>query len=64
MKYFNNEKNENLKNTGSLIGVGAAIGAAVFVATNEPTWIGVGIAVGAAIGWLIPKDKNEGGKYG
>ena len=52
-KYFNNRGN-----AGNWIGVGAAIGAAVFVATNEPTWIGVGIAVGAAIGWLKPKEKR------
>ena len=27
--------------TGNWVGVGAAIGAAVFAATNEPAWIGV-----------------------
>tara|TARA_B100001173_G_scaffold259416_1_gene232337 strand:- start:433 stop:588 length:156 start_codon:yes stop_codon:yes gene_type:complete len=43
------KKYENLKNTGSWIGVGTAIGAAVFAATNEPTWIAVGVAVGAAL---------------
>ena len=52
-KNFNNRGN-----AGNCIGVGAAIGAAVFVATNEPTWIGVGITVGAAIGWLKPKEKR------
>lgn len=31
------------------VGVGAAIGAAVFAATNEPAWIGVGVAIGAAL---------------
>ena len=40
---------KNLKNTGGWIGVGAAIGAAVFAATKEPTWIAVGVAVGAAL---------------
>ena len=43
------KKYENLKNTGSWIGLGTAIGAAVFAATNEPTWIAVGVAVGAAL---------------
>lgn len=43
------KKNENLKNTGGWIGVGTAIGVAVFAATNEPTWIAVGVAVGAAL---------------
>ena len=60
-------KQKNLKNrdnAGNWIGAGTAIGAAVFVATNEPTWIAVGIAIGAAIGWRKPKDKSEGGKHG
>ena len=43
------KKNNNLKNTGVWIGVGTAIGAAVFAATKEPTWIAVGVAVGAAL---------------
>ena len=43
------KKYENLKNTGSWIGLGTAIGAAVFAATNEPTWLAVGVAVGAAL---------------
>ena len=34
---------------GNWVGVGAAIGAAVFAATNEPAWIGVGVAIGAAL---------------
>ena len=55
---------KNRDNAGNWIGVGAAIGAAFIVATNEPTWIAVGIAVGAAIGWRKTKDKNEGGKHG
>ena len=59
-----NKKFKNSDNGGNWIGVGTAIGASVFVATNEPTWIAVGIAVGAAIGWRKPKDKNEGGKHG
>ena len=59
-----NKKLKNHGNAGNWIGVGTAIGAAVFVATNEPTWIAVGIAVGAAIGWRKPKDKSEGEKHG
>tara|TARA_B100000035_G_scaffold270707_1_gene245125 strand:- start:42 stop:197 length:156 start_codon:yes stop_codon:yes gene_type:complete len=43
------KKYDNLKNTGSWIGVGTAIGAAVFAVTNEPTWIAVGVAIGAAL---------------
>jgi len=54
-----NKKSDNLKNTGSWIGVGTAIGAAVFAVTNEPTWIAVGVAVGAALSWNKPKNKNE-----
>jgi len=48
-------KSKNFKNTGSWIGVGTAIGAAVFATTNEPTWIAVGVAVGAALSWRKPK---------
>ena len=59
-----NKRFKNSDNAGNWIGVGTAIGAAVFVATNEPTWIAVGIAIGAAIGWRRTKDKNEGGKHG
>ena len=59
-----NKKFKNFNNAGNWIGVGTAIGAAVFVATNEPTWIAVGIAVGAAIGWRKPEDKSEGVKHG
>ena len=43
------KKNDNLKNTSGWIGVGTAIGVAVFAITNEPTWIAVGVAVGAAL---------------
>ena len=43
------KKNNNFKNTGGWIGVGTAIGAAVFAATNEPVWIGIGVAIGAAL---------------
>tara|TARA_B100001121_G_scaffold307282_1_gene328438 strand:- start:559 stop:729 length:171 start_codon:yes stop_codon:yes gene_type:complete len=53
------KKTENIKNTGSWIGVGTAIGAAVFAVTNEPVWIAVGVAIGAAIGWRKPNDKND-----
>ena len=35
--------------SGNWIGVGTAIGAAVFAATNEPVWIGIGVAIGAAL---------------
>ncbi len=49
---------KKIKNTGSMIGVGTAIGAAVFAATNEPTWLAVGVALGAALSWRKPKNKN------
>jgi hypothetical protein len=38
--------------------VGSAIGAAVFSATNEPTWIAIGVVFGAALSWKKPKIKN------
>ena len=51
-----NKKFKNSNNGGIWIGVGTAIGAAVFAATNEPVWIAVGVAVGAALGWQKPED--------
>ena len=51
-----NKKSNNLKNTGNWIGVGTAIGVAVFAATKKPTWIAVGVAVGAALAWKKPKN--------
>ena len=41
-------------NAGNWVGVGAALGAAVFAATNEPVWIAVGVAIGAALSWQKP----------
>lgn len=52
-----NKKFNNLKNDGSWIGVGTAIGVAIGVATNEPTWIALGVAIGAALGWKKIKKK-------
>lgn len=51
--------NKKFKNSGGWIGVGTAIGAAFYVATNDPTWIAVGVAIGAALSWQKPKKKNE-----
>ncbi len=57
IKMGNISKGSN--NSGNWIGVGTAIGAAVFAATNEPVWIAVGVAIGAAVGWRKPKGQNE-----
>ena len=54
-----NKRTKTSRDVGNWIGVGTAIGAAVFAATNEPVWIAVGVAIGAAIGWRKPKDKND-----
>ena len=51
--------NKKIKNTGSMIGVGTAIGAAVFAATNEPTWLAVGVALGAALSWRKPQNNYD-----
>ena len=37
------------KNLASTLGLGTAIGVAIFAATNEPVWIAVGVALGAAL---------------
>ena len=54
-----NNRLKNSKNGGNWIGVGTAVGAAFFAATNEPVWIAVGVAIGAALGWRKPKNKKE-----
>ena len=54
-----NKKLKNSNNAGNWIGVGTAIGAAVFAATNEPVWIAVGVAIGAALGWQKPKKQDD-----
>ncbi len=50
-----NQKFKNSGNAGTWIGVGTAIGTAVFAATKEPAWIAVGVAIGAALGWQKSK---------
>ena len=52
------KKYNNLKNTGNWIGVGTAIGVAVYSLTNEPTWIAVGVAVGAALSFMRLKSQK------
>ena len=51
------KKERTFDNTDNWVGVGTAIGAAVFAVTKEPVWIGVGVAVGAALAWRKPQKK-------
>lgn len=44
-----NKKPRPSWNAGTLIAVGAAIGAGMFAATSEPLWIAVCIGIGAAL---------------
>ena len=44
-----NKTFKNFSNAGAWVGLGTAIGAAVFAATNEPVWIAIGVAIGAAL---------------
>lgn len=53
-----NKKFKNSGKTGTWVGVGTAIGIAVFAATNEPVWIAVGVAIGAALSSQKPKDSR------
>ena len=53
------KKCKNSDNSGNWIGIGTAIGAAVYAVTNEPVWIAVGVAIVAALGWRKPKNKNK-----
>ena len=55
---LSDNKNKNPNKAANLIGVGTAIGAVIFAATNEPTWLAVGVAVGAALSWQKSKIKN------
>ncbi len=48
-------KKKSIRNSGAWVGVGTAIGVAIYAVTNEPTWIAVGVAVGAALSWRKPK---------
>lgn len=50
--------NFHFDKAGNWIGVGVAIGAVIFVLTNEPVWIALGVALGAALGFSRKKDKN------
>ncbi len=54
-----NNKSKNPNNVGSWIGVCTAIGAGMYAATNEPTWIAVGVAIGAALGTQKPKGQKD-----
>ena len=54
-----NKKFKNSNNGRIWIGVGTAIGTAVFAATNEPVWIAVGVAMGAALSRRKPENKNK-----
>jgi amino acid transporter len=49
-----NDKKKSFKN-GSMLGIGTAIGAAIFAATNEPVWLAVGVALGAALSYRKSK---------
>ena len=50
---------ENSHRADDLIDVGAALEAAVFVATHEPVWIVWGIAMGAALGCQKPQERGD-----
>ena len=52
-------KKKNFDNSGAWIGVGAAVGAAIYAATKEPTWLAVGVAIGAALSWNKPQKSDD-----
>lgn len=51
-KIFHSDK------AGNWIGVGVAIGAAIFALTGEPVWIAIGVAIGSALGFRRKKDTH------
>jgi putative flippase GtrA len=42
-------------NTGTWIGVGTAIGAGMFAATDEASWIAIGIGIGTVFSFVSRK---------
>jgi putative flippase GtrA len=42
-------------NTGTWIGVGTAIGAGMFAATDEASWIAIGIGIGTVLSFVSRK---------
>ncbi len=54
----NNSKNRVPESAGNWIGIGTAIGAAIFAATGEATWMALGVAIGAALSWQKSKNKK------
>ena len=58
-KIKRDSKSKNSNNAGNWIGVGTAIGTAIYASTNEPVWIAVGVALGAALSRRKPENKNE-----
>ena len=50
---------ENSQRADDWIVVGVALGAPVFVVSNEPVWIALGVAIGAALGWQKPKQQDD-----
>ena len=50
---------ENSRGADDWIGVGVALGASVFVVSNESAWIALGVAIGAALGWQKPKQQDD-----
>ncbi len=54
-----NKKFSHTYNAGNWVGVGTAIGAVIFILTNEPLWIALGVVIGAAIDWKKTKIKNR-----
>lgn len=56
---MNKNKKKNFDNSGAWIGVGTAVGAAIYAATKEPTWLAVGVAIGAALSWNRPQKSDH-----
>jgi hypothetical protein len=56
---MSHSKKKIFNNSGAWVGVGTAVGAAIYAVTGEPTWIAVGVAVGAALSWQKPKSDEQ-----
>ena len=56
---MNKNNKKNFDNSGAWIGVGTAVGAAIYAATKEPTWLAVGVAIGAALSWNKPQKSDD-----
>lgn len=53
------EQPQKPNHSAQWLGLGIAIGAAVFAVTDNPAFIAVGLAIGAALSWQKPNKPDS-----